>query len=210
MPEIQYVSDETGNPTAVIVPIELWREIEAEKETAYLLKSENMKRRLLEARNVRPEFHSRKLVRSLEFNLTMIKRTLTIALTLAGLLVTLSFSQDREPGEKPPLLTFEDLKKNDGIEGQFRIEGYVIDIYKCPPCPPGAMCKPCIPDNIVITDAADEKDLSKINRVRIFTDKTKQFELKKKYSFVVKVKGQIPTGRPIENVELIAAKELPN
>ena len=50
MTEIQYVSDESGQPTAVIVPIELWREIESEKETAYLLKSENMKQRLLEAR----------------------------------------------------------------------------------------------------------------------------------------------------------------
>ena len=51
MTDIQYVSDESGEPTAVIVPIELWREIESEKETAYLLKSENMKRRLLEAKN---------------------------------------------------------------------------------------------------------------------------------------------------------------
>jgi len=51
MPEIQYISDESGNPTAVIVPIELWREIESEKETAYLLKSENMKRRILEAKD---------------------------------------------------------------------------------------------------------------------------------------------------------------
>ena len=50
MPEIQYVSDESGEPTAVIVPIDLWREIESEKETAYLLKSENMKRRLVEAK----------------------------------------------------------------------------------------------------------------------------------------------------------------
>ncbi len=50
VPEIQYVSDEGGNPTAMIVPIELWREIESEKETAYLLKSEKMKRRLLEAK----------------------------------------------------------------------------------------------------------------------------------------------------------------
>ena len=50
MTEIQYVSDESGEPTAVIVPIELWREIESEKETAYLLKSANMKRRLLEAK----------------------------------------------------------------------------------------------------------------------------------------------------------------
>jgi len=47
--EIQYVSNETGEPTAVIVPIELWREIESERETAYLLKSAKMKERLLQA-----------------------------------------------------------------------------------------------------------------------------------------------------------------
>ncbi len=49
--EIQYVADEEGNAVAAIVPIELWREIESERETAYLLKSENMKRRLVEAKN---------------------------------------------------------------------------------------------------------------------------------------------------------------
>ncbi len=48
--EIQIVSNEAGEPTAVIVPIELWREIESERETAHLLKSETMKRRLLAAR----------------------------------------------------------------------------------------------------------------------------------------------------------------
>jgi PHD/YefM family antitoxin component YafN of YafNO toxin-antitoxin module len=48
--EIRYVSDESGNPVGVIVPIELWREIESERETAYLLKSENMSRRLAEAK----------------------------------------------------------------------------------------------------------------------------------------------------------------
>ena len=49
--EIQIVSSESGEPTAVIVPIELWREIESERETAYLLKSETMKDRLLQAAN---------------------------------------------------------------------------------------------------------------------------------------------------------------
>jgi len=34
---------------AVIVPIELWREIESERETAYLLKSDAIKDRLLQA-----------------------------------------------------------------------------------------------------------------------------------------------------------------
>jgi PHD/YefM family antitoxin component YafN of YafNO toxin-antitoxin module len=49
--EIQYISDESGNTVGVIVPIQLWREIESERETAYLLKSENMKQRLLEAKD---------------------------------------------------------------------------------------------------------------------------------------------------------------
>jgi hypothetical protein len=48
--EIQYVSDETGKPVGVLVPIELWRQIESERETAYLLKSPAMKSRLLEAK----------------------------------------------------------------------------------------------------------------------------------------------------------------
>ncbi len=48
--KIQYVSDEEGKPVSVIVPIALWREIESERETAYLLHSETMKRRLMEAK----------------------------------------------------------------------------------------------------------------------------------------------------------------
>ena len=51
MNQIQYISDENNNITGVIVPIDLWRKIESEKETAYLLKSTTMKKRLLEAKN---------------------------------------------------------------------------------------------------------------------------------------------------------------
>lgn len=47
--KIQIVTSESGEPTAVIVPIELWREIESERETAYLVKSATMKDRLLQA-----------------------------------------------------------------------------------------------------------------------------------------------------------------
>ena len=50
---VQYISDEKGNTTGVIVPIELWNEIASEKETAYLLKSDAMSQRLREAKNRR-------------------------------------------------------------------------------------------------------------------------------------------------------------
>lgn len=48
--ELQYISDASGKEISVVVPIDLWHEIQSERETAYLLKSENMKRRLLEAK----------------------------------------------------------------------------------------------------------------------------------------------------------------
>lgn len=49
--KIKYISDEKGEIVEVIVPIDLWRELESERETAYLLSSETMKNRLLEAKN---------------------------------------------------------------------------------------------------------------------------------------------------------------
>lgn len=50
MAGVQYVSDEDGKPVGVFVPIDLWREIASERETAYLLRSKAMRQRLLEAK----------------------------------------------------------------------------------------------------------------------------------------------------------------
>ena len=48
--DIQYVFDQHGRPKSVIIPLELWHEIQSERETAYLLKSPAMKKRLLKAK----------------------------------------------------------------------------------------------------------------------------------------------------------------
>lgn len=47
----QYIADADGKAVAVIVPIEIWQEIESERETAYLLKSDAMRQRLLAAKD---------------------------------------------------------------------------------------------------------------------------------------------------------------
>ncbi len=49
--DVQYVLDKNGKPKGVIVPIQLWREIQSERETAYLLKSPAMRKRLLKAQH---------------------------------------------------------------------------------------------------------------------------------------------------------------
>lgn len=51
MNDVQYITDADGQQVGVIVPIALWREIASERETAYLLKSDAMKKRLLDARD---------------------------------------------------------------------------------------------------------------------------------------------------------------
>ncbi len=43
MADIRYTSGAQGNPVGVIMPIEIWHEIESEQETAYLTKSKAMK-----------------------------------------------------------------------------------------------------------------------------------------------------------------------
>lgn len=46
---VSYVVDPSGKRTAVIVPIDLWREIASEIETRYLTDSPAMRQRLLDA-----------------------------------------------------------------------------------------------------------------------------------------------------------------
>ncbi|ASC73374.1 hypothetical protein XM38_043390 [Halomicronema hongdechloris C2206] len=48
--KVQYISDEQGEVTGVILPIQLWQSILGELETQHLLKSDTMRQRLLDAK----------------------------------------------------------------------------------------------------------------------------------------------------------------
>jgi hypothetical protein len=120
--------------------------------------------------------------------------------------IRIELQKDLRPAADLPLLTFADLEKGDLSGEPFRIVGVVIDVHKCPPCSRGMMCKPCIGDHITVTDDTVEKDPTRIKRLRIFTDKPEQFELKKKYGFTVKLRGKSGKGQPITEVELVSFK----
>jgi len=138
----------------------------------------------------------------------MIKNgTLGLIVVLVCLLSTSTFSQTKLSPQDPPVLTFENLRLNFGIKGTFSIhDAYVIEIHKCPPCPPGAQCKPSLGDYVVVTDNIDEKDPLLTKRLRVFTgtpERLERFVLKKKYSFIAKVRGKVPSGKPIEDLDLL-------
>jgi hypothetical protein len=48
--QVQYISDDQGEVTGVILPIQLWRDIVSELETQHLMKSDAMWQRLIEAK----------------------------------------------------------------------------------------------------------------------------------------------------------------
>jgi hypothetical protein len=41
-------------------------------------------------------------------------------------------------------------------EGQsLWVQGYVVTLYRCPPCPEGAQCEQCLNDHVVLSDAQE-------------------------------------------------------
>lgn len=122
-------------------------------------------------------------------------------ITLAILLVSfISWGQ-----KKYPQVRIADLEKSspDTVE----LRAYVLDVYHCPPCPPGAICKPCIEDNISVVEDKPT-DITKIpleKRVRIFIANQKGFEAGKQYLFVVKFRNK--KSSPKDNLMLISFRE---
>ena len=56
----------------------------------------------------------------------------------------------KEKRDNYPWISIGDIKacKSD----TFRIQAKVINRYHCPPCPEGAICKPCIGDHVIVVD----------------------------------------------------------
>jgi hypothetical protein len=102
-------------------------------------------------------------------------------------------------------VTFKELKDGDVKQEQFNVEGYVESVYECPPCPKGAMCKPCMGDHVVVTAKKGDgrNPAAADDLLRILARSPKQFEVGKQYLFSVKLVGEKKAGEKIEQVELI-------
>ena len=144
---------------------------------------------------------------------------IAVGLFIVTGLVMLGYAQDSEntaastdmPDAATHSITIHELKQSDLTEGRFYIEGYVAKIYTCPPCPEGTQCKPCMGDNIVVSE--DKKEVGGYGGLSpkeliVFTDKTGELKLGGKYQFFVKVLNEKTTLEPVNNVQLIEYKTL--
>ena len=63
------------------------------------------------------------------------------------------------------------------------ISGYVSSVYECPFCPPGAECKPCIGDHVMLGVSLT----ARAKNLRVLTKELKKYAIGKKYYFLVKL-----------------------
>jgi hypothetical protein len=81
-------------------------------------------------------------------------RIVTIAGVLAGCLGTLTCGGLRSYSGKVYGVT--ELNRARHVEGEHVVEGYIIQVHRCPPCPQGAQCALCPREHIVVAERPGE------------------------------------------------------
>jgi hypothetical protein len=115
--------------------------------------------------------------------------------------------------DRPPLnkYSISELNKDLFTFGTYEIEGYVVKAYSCPPCPQGAQCKVCMPENIVVSQELKEFDsyvkLTE-NDLIIFVEDAKVFKIGVKYKFLIQIMDVKSTNQPLNNIKLIYYEEI--
>ena len=109
-------------------------------------------------------------------------------------------------------LTISEINERKPKGGIVETKGFVALIYTCPPCPSGAQCKPCMRDNVVISE--DDKmlttyDLTK-KQLILFGDGLSKLEVGTEYRFRVRITSGKTTEFDLKDFEVISVKSLEN
>lgn len=106
------------------------------------------------------------------------------------------------------ILEISQINKQKPMTGTFETKGFVVKITDCPACPPDAICKPCMAENILVSEEykkLDKYDLTDKELI-IFTKDSEEFEVGKEYNFKVKITDKRSTSAELNDVQLASAK----
>lgn len=128
-----------------------------------------------------------------------------LVLASASVYVYLMINQPKpESVANDNFYSISELKQNNFSTGEFTVEGYVVKIYTCPFCPTGWQCKPCMRNNLIISE--NNRPLANYSLTNkeliVFFDKVQLFELGQKYKFFVKVLDDKSTSELINDIEI--------
>src|SRR3989338_8095934 len=88
---------------------------------------------------------------------------------------------------------------------EFNTGGFVVKIFKCPPCPKTALCEPCMPDNIVISEDKKKLETYDLNErdLIVFVKEPNQFKIGTEYGFSLRVMERKINMQNINDIELL-------
>ena len=140
----------------------------------------------------------------------VIGAVILLAVLVSAALVFYSWSASRPVSPQltnNPLLSIHELKQLNPTSGSYSTEGYVAKIYVCPPCPAGAICKPCLQDrHMVISEQKETLEQAALTdtEIEVFVNHPEQFTLGAKYTYVIQVTGAHTTGDSLNDVQLVS------
>jgi hypothetical protein len=127
-------------------------------------------------------------------------RKLALAAGLAASLASFSWA-----GAK--IYSVSELKAAKPKAGRaFWVEGFISKTYVCPPCPEGAQCKPCMKDNVVLSQTKKKLESYadvKADDLIVFTADSRSFAVGRKRRLKVKITDRKTTSEPINDVEVM-------
>lgn len=105
--------------------------------------------------------------------------------------------------------TIHELNELKPTFGTYNVTGYVSKIYECPPCPEGALCKPCMPAHIVISERKTllAKYALTDREMVVFVEDAAGLKVDKKYHFLIQILDVKTTDQAINNPKLIYFEE---
>lgn len=127
------------------------------------------------------------------------------SLLVAGIVTGVAAGEDLP---RPGFFTISQIKQHAASFNVYQTTGYVVKIYTCPPCQPDALCKPCMEDNIVISEKRarmESYDGVGPTELIVFTPETGSFRLGQEVNLVVRVRNSRSTRETINDVELVSA-----
>ena len=94
--------------------------------------------------------------------------------------------------------------------GTIVIIGYVAKVYHCPPCPTDAQCKPCMGDNLVLSDTPHRLESyadMNADEVIVFGEQTAldALALGSRYQVEVEVTARRFASQPVPDLRLLSA-----
>ncbi|NMO16859.1 hypothetical protein HPC49_33090 [Pyxidicoccus fallax] len=107
-----------------------------------------------------------------------------------------------------PALSIAKLLRLKPVSGTHVIEGFVTRVVPCPPCPKGAMCKPCMGDHVIVSDtlrAPENHDQLGAGDVIVFVPRPalmRRMSEGQRYGLTVRIRPMKTTAQPINDVEL--------